>query len=391
MVIRIQFAQTSDWHLGYAQYNLIQRSYDYTLAVRTCLKSIIDVKKQEGLDFVIHTGDMFHEFRPHPGYIYRAIQLLRQFIDEWGNDDSKLPFYVVRGNHDATGRRQTGLQGNVLHLLQESGVLQFIQDNVIEPIPNVRLYGVGYHGRSTAERVSSLVEMHPIDSNYINILMLHAGIDGQLKGVASYADIHIQNLSEQLFDYIAVGHFHNPWSEPSVRVYCPGSTEHTSSYEWSYPAPNQFTASKEWLLVNIEKEPGAQSRDSKLTIRRIEFPVRPKGSFYYKLKSDNAVKAHNEALQYVKSLLLSDQFKKIQSFASTAEGKQKSIEPMIRIEFSGMLNREELYKLNLQQALSNIADILHINVITKVEDIRSGSIDDLKELRTKENNTRKLT
>ena len=47
MVIRIQFAHTSDWHLGYAQYNLIQRSYDYTLAVRTCLKSIIDVKKQE--------------------------------------------------------------------------------------------------------------------------------------------------------------------------------------------------------------------------------------------------------------------------------------------------------------------------------------------------------
>ena len=280
---------------------------------------------------------MFHEFRPHPGYIYRAIQLLRQFEDEWGNHpNSSPPFYVVRGNHDATGRRQTGLQGNVLHLLQESGVLQFIQDEVIEPVPHVRLYGVGYHGRTTAEHVSQLVETHPLDANYINILMLHAGIDGQLKGVASYADIHLQNLSEQLFDYIAVGHFHNPWSEPSARVYCPGSTEHTSSYEWAYPSPNQFTASKEWLLVSIEKEPGAQSNDSKLQVQRIEFPVRPKGYFYHKLKSANAVQAHNEAVQYVKSLLSSDQFKKTQTFASTAEGKQKYVEPMLRVEFSGL-------------------------------------------------------
>ena len=50
-----------------------------------------------------------------------------------------------------------------------------------------------------------------------------------------------------------------------------------------------------------------------------------------------------------------------------------------------------MYKLNLQQALANISDILHINVITKVEGIRSGSIDELKELSTKDIISRFLT
>ena len=61
-MVKIQFVHTSDWHLGYTQYNKIERNRDFKDAALKLVDEIINIKP----DFVLHTGDVFHLSKPSP-------------------------------------------------------------------------------------------------------------------------------------------------------------------------------------------------------------------------------------------------------------------------------------------------------------------------------------
>ena len=64
-MVKIQFVHTSDWHLGYTQYNKIERNRDFKDAALKLVDEIINIKP----DFVLHTGDVFHLSKPSPSTI----------------------------------------------------------------------------------------------------------------------------------------------------------------------------------------------------------------------------------------------------------------------------------------------------------------------------------
>lgn len=332
----VRFAHTSDWHLGYRQYNLRERVFDFHKGALNALNSIMEVHQKEGLDFVIHTGDIFHEYRPHPGIISRSISILEDFKAQWNakledSDHMDRPIYAVRGNHDAThSLTQRGL-GNVLDLLQQFGHIEYLEGEIAEPVEGVRLYGVGYSGKLVADDMRSLVESHPLEPDMMNILLLHAGVDGQLANVPSYADVSPMDFAELSFDYIGVGHYHNTWSDKEGRVYCPGSTEHTSTYEWQYPSKGRFHDTKRWFDVELSKK-GKQS-DLKVTER--EFMVRPKGQFRLELKAKTAEEAVATVHDFVSSKL--------------ADMPDDGSKPMMRVQVFGALPENELLNVSLNE------------------------------------------
>ena len=275
----IHFAHTADWHLGRRPYHNEKLYEDFFVSASRCIDNII----VNNPDFILHCGDMFNEANPNSGIRMEAHKLLNRL------KSADIPVYIIRGNHDASPAYSERSYGTILDELHNLGFIHYIRDDVININDRVSIYGIGEYGKGFGAKLSDLLDEHPLDKSKINILAVHAYVTGQLPG--GKADVSSYQLSDAGFDYIALGHFHNPWQNAKERLFCPGSIEHQSVSEWRSPDKDGFCTNREYLDVKLGKD--------QIEVEKIIHRVRPKAKIVVSLTSDMAFNARDQIVKTI--------------------------------------------------------------------------------------------
>jgi len=263
--IEYRFCHTADWHLDYLQYNKKERWEDFFQAANDCIKQIVKEKP----DFVIHCGDLFHQFKPLPGAIRQTLAILEKL------KEAEIPFYVIRGNHDASKAQAQRYGGTILKLLDDFGYMNYVQDERVAINEHISFFGLGEYGKATGTILEEVLRNYPIEEKKYNILALHGYIQGQVSD--NLYDLTGYELASRGFNYIALGHYHKKWEEPANNLYCPGSTEQTSLNDWGKPDEDGYFRKSSYLSSKITYNEETKEWNTKVSRKYID--VRPKGRF----------------------------------------------------------------------------------------------------------------
>ncbi len=218
----MKFIHTADWHLGRQFHNV--SLIDDQQAV---LNQLIEYIKNNPVDAVVVAGDIYD--RSVPPTV--AIKLLNQVVDTICHELS-IPMILISGNHDGAERlgfAAQSMKGAGLHIVSNL-------EQMLEPIEisgksgvNVKFWGMPYNDpelvRHTYQiRVADHDEAHqhlaaeilsrcnPSDNN---VLVSHCFVDGAIES-DSERPLSIGGSDRVChehfvpFDYVALGHLHQP-------------------------------------------------------------------------------------------------------------------------------------------------------------------------------------
>ncbi|MHA1124438.1 MAG: metallophosphoesterase family protein [Candidatus Heimdallarchaeota archaeon] len=285
--IEYRFCHTADWHLDYLQYNKKERWEDFFNAANDCVKQIVKEKP----DFVIHCGDLFHQFKPLPGAIRQTLAILEKFRE------AKIPFYVIRGNHDASKAQAQRYGGTILKLLDDFGYMHYVQDERVDINEHISFFGIGEYGKATGTLLEEVLRNYPLAEEKYNILALHGYIQGQVSD--NLYDLTGYELASRGFNYIALGHYHKKWEEPANNLYCPGSTEQTSLNDWGKPDEDGYFRKSSYLSSKITYNEEKKEWNTKVSRKYID--IRPKGRFKLIFDPNLSIEEiHTQANEFVK-------------------------------------------------------------------------------------------
>ena len=209
----MKFAHTADNHLGYRQYNLLEREQDFYDSFNEMIDKIIE----ERVDFVIHSGDLFESPKPSIKTLLEALRGLKR-LKEKGID-----VYAIPGNHDMSMHK-----GSLSPHMLFKDMIRFIGgEEKFCTRGDVFIGGAGYYSRCYSNAlVGEMNSLSGAAEGYgTRILMLHQGFDRYLPFEGSF-ELKIGDLPDN-FDYYALGHIHKRIKTDYGRgklVY-PGSTE----------------------------------------------------------------------------------------------------------------------------------------------------------------------
>ena len=145
--MKITFAHTTDWHIGKIQYRKEKRWEDFINAAKKFANQVIPLIKEKKISFIIHTGDIYDSYHPSAGtflQLYRILEEIREAFIEANviNSNQNSPFYIIRGNHDATAITSGIRGGNALEALHEVKVVTYINDSCVNIGDSICLYGI---------------------------------------------------------------------------------------------------------------------------------------------------------------------------------------------------------------------------------------------------------
>ncbi|EMR9627521.1 exonuclease SbcCD subunit D [Vibrio parahaemolyticus] len=254
----MKFIHTSDWHLG-RQFHNVSLLEDQ-LAV---LEQLIQYIENNPVDAVIVAGDVYD--RSVPPTI--AIELLNRVVKRICGE-LNTPMILISGNHDGAERLGFGseqMKRSGLHII--SNFEDMLTPVVIETkaAGHVAFYGMPYNDPEQVryvykEPVSTHDEAHKLlaekiteqfQSEYRNILISHCFVDGAIEseserplsigGSDRVSHEHFLN-----FDYVALGHLHQPQKKGEEYIRYSGSL-----MKYSFGEQNQ---KKGFTLVEIGKD-----------------------------------------------------------------------------------------------------------------------------------------
>ncbi len=230
----MNFLHASDFHLGYAQYGLLERFKDYARAFHYVIQYAIDHKA----DFILISGDLFHKRNINAPTYEQAYRVLYELKEK--SPSTKV--YAIEGNHDLAFH-QDGKSW--LEILNSQGLLRLIRlkeangvrlmGDFVE-LDNVRIFGVKYLGSSTVSIIPQIAEeikkINAANGEKYTILMMHFGMEGQVKQEAS-GEIPYNSLLplKEAVNYLALGHYHMKY-EFDGWVFNPGSIEMIAMNEY---------------------------------------------------------------------------------------------------------------------------------------------------------------
>lgn len=251
----ITFLHIADIHLGYQQYGLQERFDDFSRAFLTLVAQAI----ARPVAFVLLAGDLFEKRTVDPLAMRVAIEGLTQW------QDAGIPVLAVEGNHERAYYQE---QYSWMDFLDALGYLRLLNPRVadgafvLEPhgdeggayvdLPGaVRVYGLQYYGASINAAVQSFAAAVPrMDHRDVRytILMLHAGLEGQLEHAGRLRQQDLAPL-RGIVDYVALGHIHKPYTVGDW-IYNPGSPETHSIEETAWPERGSY-----WVEIRPGQTP----------------------------------------------------------------------------------------------------------------------------------------
>ena len=202
---------TGDTHIGYRQYHAVERRADFLAAFRQVVDDAVD----EGVDAVIHAGDLFHDRRPDLGDLLGTIDVLSTLAE------ANIPFLAIVGNHEGTRDRQWLDLFEALELATRLDLTGTV-------VGDVTFYGLDYVPPSQRSQLEYQFEPPETDAA---ALVSHG-----LFEPFAHADWDTERVLDESnvdFDALLLGDNHTPGQETvngTWVTYC-GSTERTSAAE----------------------------------------------------------------------------------------------------------------------------------------------------------------
>ena len=250
----VKFLHTADWHIGRKlQGKDLLEDQQY---VMNNLISKIDETKP---DFLIIAGDLYDRSVPSK----EATTLLQELLVKI-NIECNIPIFAISGNHDSRERLAIGEAWFSKHKfylhtrLNQAFDKITIEDTDIyllpyfEPFEAREYFGdatLTTHNSATKRVIDEIYKN--IDMSKTNILVAHTFVSGGLE-TDSEREISVgtvENVAVEIFekfDYVALGHLHNPNAIKEERIKYSGSP---MAYSFS-----EATQTKGMRLVELTKE-----------------------------------------------------------------------------------------------------------------------------------------
>lgn len=217
----MKFLHTSDWHLG-RQFHNVSLLDDQ----KVVLEQIIEYIQANAVDALVIAGDVYD--RSVPPTV--AIELMNQFVNRVCGE-LKLPIILIPGNHDGAERLGFASQqmaDSGLHIV--SNFTDMLTPIELETdIGKVHFYGMPYNDPELVRHhfkqpVSTHDDAHKLlcdeitsafDKNAKNILLSHCFVDGAIESESERplsigGSDRVSHEHFMPFDYVALGHLHQP-------------------------------------------------------------------------------------------------------------------------------------------------------------------------------------
>ncbi len=196
----MKIAHVSDTHLGYVQYHLRERKEDFFKA----FKLVVDRVIEEGVDILVHSGDLFESYHPDVESLSFAIDQFKR-LKEVG-----IEVVAITGNHDRALRKGTAPPHKILSQL---GLLK-----LLDPFGELEVKGIYFAGfRYLPKRFLEAFReenFHKFEERAkergASVLVLHQAVDPFISYSGHHPDAY-EVLAAKLpkgFSYYAAGHIH---------------------------------------------------------------------------------------------------------------------------------------------------------------------------------------
>ena len=167
-------------------------------AGREAVRALVDETVSSGAAFLVIAGDVFDgDWKDQSTGLFFARELGR--LAQAG-----IPVFLIKGNHDAESVVTKSLPAlNGLHVFGT-------RKAETHKLPELQ---VALHGRSYPHRQppEGFVASYPKpEAGWLNIGILHTGLDGSYGDHAPYAPCSVAQLQGFGYDYWALGHIHQP-------------------------------------------------------------------------------------------------------------------------------------------------------------------------------------
>lgn len=250
----VKFLHTADWHIGRKLQGL-----DLLEDQQFVLENLITEMKKINPDFLIIAGDLYDRSVPSK----EATKLLQELLVKI-NIGCNIPIFAISGNHDSRERLAIGEAWFSKHKFYLHTRLEQAFDKISYEDADIYLlpYFEPFEAReyfedatltthnSATKRVIDEIYKN-IDMNRTNILVAHTFVSGGLE-TDSEREISVgtvENVAVEIFekfDYVALGHLHNPNAIKEERIKYSGSP---MAYSFS-----EATQTKGMRLVELTKE-----------------------------------------------------------------------------------------------------------------------------------------
>jgi len=192
------------------------------------LNEIIDIIKEEKIETVLISGDVYDRSVPPADAVNLLDDFLRKLIKEL-----KIKVFIISGNHDSKDRLSFGSKifedeglyiesrynGKLrkVTLDDEYGKLNIYMLPFIKPI-EVRQFFEEDIENNYNTAINKIISRETIDTKERNIIMVHqfvtAGtneperMDSEMLSLGGIENVDVSNFDN--FDYVAIGHVHGP-------------------------------------------------------------------------------------------------------------------------------------------------------------------------------------
>ena len=174
------------------------------LEQRNAFNKMINYIKENNIEYLFIAGDLYeHE------YIRKSTI---EYINNCFKKIENTKIFITPGNHDPYINNSYYKQ----YVWNSNVKIFFDLEEVKEE--NINIYGYGFTDFSSEE-----VKLPDnLDNNKINILLMHADLNGSTKSSGNYNPILETTFKNSKFDYFALGHIHKRNIENLKMIY-PGS------------------------------------------------------------------------------------------------------------------------------------------------------------------------
>lgn len=175
------------------------------LEQRKAFQKMMGYIKENKIDYLFIAGDLYEN-----EYVRKST------IDYINNCFKQIPetkIYITPGNHDPY------LSNSYYNKYEWNENVHIFTKLDKVSLDNVDIYGYGF-----TNFYSKKVELPGnLDNSKINLLIMHADLDGSNKELGDYNSILESELKNTEFDYIALGHIHKNNYDENRKIIYPGS------------------------------------------------------------------------------------------------------------------------------------------------------------------------
>ena len=172
---------------------------------RKAFQKMIDYIKENKIEYLFIAGDLYEN-----EYVRKSTI---EYINNCFKQIPETKIYITPGNHDPY------LMNSYYNKYEWNENVHIFTKLDKVSNGNINIYGYGF-----TDFYSKKVEVPSgLDNLKINILIMHADLDGSTKEFGDYNSILESELKNTEFDYIALGHIHKTNYEEKRKIIYPGS------------------------------------------------------------------------------------------------------------------------------------------------------------------------